>query len=37
VLPILEHIARTQPQRQVIGAHADRTAQDNALREAVQG
>ena len=35
VLPIVEHIARTQPQRQVIVAHADRTAQDHALRETV--
>ena len=35
VLPIVEHIARTQPERQVIVAHADRTAQDHALRETV--
>lgn len=35
VLPIVEHIARTQPQRRVIVAHADRTAQDHALRETV--
>jgi nitric oxide dioxygenase len=35
VLPIVEHIARTQPQRPVIAAHADRTAQDHALRETV--
>jgi nitric oxide dioxygenase len=35
VLPIVEHIARTQPQRKVIVAHADRTAQDHALRETV--
>jgi nitric oxide dioxygenase len=35
VLPIVEHIARTQPQRTVIAAHADRTAQDHALRETV--
>ena len=35
VLPIVEHIARTQPQRQVIVAHADRTAKDHALRETV--
>ena len=35
VLPIVEHIARTQPQRTVIVAHADRTAQDHALRETV--
>ena len=35
MLPIVEHIARTQPQRKVIVAHADRTAQDHALRETV--
>jgi nitric oxide dioxygenase len=35
VLPIVEHIARTQPQRTVIVAHADRRAQDHALRETV--
>jgi nitric oxide dioxygenase len=35
VLPIVEHIARTQPERQVIVAHADRTAQDHALRNTV--
>ena len=35
VLPIVEHIARTQPTRQVIVAHADRTAQDHALRDIV--
>ena len=35
VLPIVEHIARTEPQRPVIVAHADRTAQDHALRETV--
>jgi len=35
VLPIVEHIARTQPQRKVIVAHADRTAQDHALRDTV--
>jgi nitric oxide dioxygenase len=35
VLPIVEHIARTQPQRPVIVAHADRTAQDHALRDIV--
>jgi nitric oxide dioxygenase len=35
VLPIVEHIARTQPQRKIIVAHADRTAQDHALRETV--
>jgi nitric oxide dioxygenase len=35
VLPIVEQIARTQPQRTVIVAHADRRAQDHALRETV--
>ena len=35
MLPIVELIARTQPQRKVIIAHADRTAQDHALRETV--
>jgi len=35
VLPIVEHIARTQPHRTVIVAHADRTAQDHALRDTV--
>jgi nitric oxide dioxygenase len=35
VLPIVEHIARTQPDRMVIVAHADRTARDHALRETV--
>jgi nitric oxide dioxygenase len=35
VLPIVEHIARTQPQRRVIVAHADRAAQDHALRDTV--
>ena len=35
VLPIVEHIARTQPERTVIVAHADRTAQDHALRDTV--
>jgi nitric oxide dioxygenase len=35
VLPVLEHIARTQPDRAVIVAHADRTAKDHALRETV--
>jgi nitric oxide dioxygenase len=35
VLPIVEHIARTQPQRKVIVAHADQTAQDHALRTTV--
>ena len=36
VLPIVEHIVRTQPRRPVIEAHADRTAQDHALRQTVQ-
>jgi nitric oxide dioxygenase len=36
VLPIVEHIVRTQPRRPVIAAHADRTAQDHALRQTVQ-
>ena len=36
VLPIVEHIVRTQPSRPVIVAHADRTAQDHALRQIVQ-
>ncbi|GAA4662909.1 globin domain-containing protein [Kineococcus glutinatus] len=35
VLPIVEHIARTQPQRPVVVAHADRAAADHALRETV--
>jgi nitric oxide dioxygenase len=35
VLPIVEHIALNEPQRQVIVAHADRTAKDHALRETV--
>jgi nitric oxide dioxygenase len=35
VLPIVEHLARTQPERQVIIAHADRTADDHALRDTV--
>ncbi len=35
VLPIVELVARTQPQRKVIVAHADRTAQDHALRDTV--
>ena len=35
VLPIVEHIARTQPQRTVVVAHADRTSQDHALRQTV--
>jgi nitric oxide dioxygenase len=36
VLPIVEHVARTQPQRTVIVAHADRAAADHALRDTVQ-
>ena len=36
VLPIVEHVARTQPERTVIVAHADRTAADHALRDTVQ-
>ena len=36
VLPIVEHIVRTQPRRPVIEAHADRAAQDHALRQTVQ-
>jgi nitric oxide dioxygenase len=35
VLPIVEHIARTQPRRRVVVAHADRTPQDHALRDTV--
>lgn len=35
VLPIVEHIAQTQPDREVIVAHADRTASDHALRDTV--
>ncbi len=35
VLPIVEHIARTQPQRPVIVAHADRRAEDHALQDTV--
>jgi nitric oxide dioxygenase len=35
VLPIVEQIARNQPDRKIIVAHADRTAQDHALRETV--
>lgn len=35
VLPIVEHLARTQPQRPVIVAHADRRARDHALRDTV--
>lgn len=36
VLPIVEHVAKTQPERTVIVAHADRTAADHALRETVK-
>ena len=36
VLPIVEHVAKTQPERKVIVAHADRTASDHALRETVK-
>lgn len=36
VLPIVEHVAKTQPERTVIVAHADRTASDHALRETVK-
>jgi nitric oxide dioxygenase len=36
VLPIVEHVAKTQPERTVIVAHADRTAADHALRTTVQ-
>ena len=35
VLPIVEQIARTQPQRPVMVAHADRRAADHALRDTV--
>jgi nitric oxide dioxygenase len=35
VLPIMEQIARTQPQRTVLVAHADRRAADHALRDTV--
>ncbi len=35
VLPIVEHLARAQPERPVIVAHADRTSRDHALRETV--
>lgn len=35
VLPIVEHIARTEPDRTVLVAHADRAARDHALRETV--
>ena len=35
VLPIIEHLARTQPTRPVQVVHADRTAQDHALRQTV--
>jgi len=35
VLPIVEYLARTQPERPLILAHADRTAEDHALRDTV--
>jgi len=35
VLPIVEQIERTQPQRTVIVAHADGRAADHALRDTV--
>ena len=35
VLPIVEHLARTQPERPVVVAHADRTEHDHALRQNV--
>jgi nitric oxide dioxygenase len=35
VLLIVEHVARTQPQQKVVVAHADRRAQDHALRDTV--
>lgn len=35
VLPVVEQVARTQPQRCVIVAHADRSERDHALRGAV--
>jgi len=35
MLPIVELIAKTQPHRKVIVAHADKTAQDHALRDIV--
>ena len=35
VLPVVEQIARTQPQRTVMVAHADRRAADHALRDTV--
>jgi nitric oxide dioxygenase len=35
VLPIVEHIARTQPHRPVIVAHADRAEGDHALRDTI--
>ena len=35
MLPIVEQIARTQPNRKVIVAHADRAAKDHALRDTV--
>ena len=36
VLPILEHVAKTQPERRVIVAHADRRAGHHALRDTVR-
>lgn len=36
VLPILEHVAKTQPERKVIVAHADRHAGHHALRDTVR-
>lgn len=35
VLPVLEHVARTQPERPVVVAHADRAESGHALRAAV--
>jgi nitric oxide dioxygenase len=35
VLPVVEHLARTQPQRPVVVAHADRSRHDHALRSTV--
>ena len=35
VLPLVEHLARTQPARKLILAHADRSRADHALREAI--
>lgn len=36
VLPIIEHVAKTQPERTVIVAHADRTSADHNFRDTVQ-